>query len=69
MCRCIFVIRRRQITTCGFIVRSLPEDGFRSRRFTNVGEILGLLLQEQSRGDGCFLGMNQSGPVLLGPAQ
>jgi hypothetical protein len=34
-----------------------------------VGEIVGLLLQEQNRGDGYFLGTNQGGRVLLGPAR
>ena len=60
MCRCILAIRRHQITTGGFIVWSLPEGAFWSRRFTNVGEMVGLLLQEQNRGAGYFLGTNQS---------
>jgi hypothetical protein len=31
--------------------------------------MVGSLLQEQNRGEGYFLGTNQSGRVLLGPAQ
>jgi hypothetical protein len=33
-----------------------------------TNQFKGVLLQEQNRGDGYFLGTNQSGRVLLGPA-
>jgi hypothetical protein len=50
-----------------------PTNGYLSGCFKVPGvgktnQFKGVLLQEQNRGDGYFLGTNQSGRVLLGPA-